>query len=249
MALINLWSGPRNVSTALMYSLRQRSDTTVVDEPLYAHFLARTGRVHPGRESVLESQSHDGNAVVRELIVRSQSNTQHVFAKHMAHHLIDIELSPLLDSHHVFLIRDPRQMLSSLTIQLPDAELPDTGLSQQCSLLETLRQHGVQPAVLDSRELLLDTEHVLRSLCSHLDIPWEPDMLHWPAGPKPEDGVWAPHWYHAVHQSTGFSSYREKPPPHASLEPLLEQCLPLYHTLFEHAFRARSDSYNESTER
>ena len=240
MALINLWSGPRNVSTALMYSVRKRSDTRVVDEPLYAHFLSRTGRIHPGREAVLSSQSNDGNAVVRRLINDALSQSQHVFAKHMAHHLVDIELAPLLDTQHVLLIRDPRQMLSSLTIQLPDATLRDTGLSQQCELVETLLQHGARPAVLDARELLLDPEFVLSALCEHLELPWERSMLHWPQGPKPEDGIWAEHWYHAVHQSTGFSAYREKPPPAPALNDLLQQCIPLNHNLYKNANRARN---------
>ncbi|MEL6366365.1 MAG: sulfotransferase family protein [Pseudomonadota bacterium] len=240
MSLINLWSGPRNVSTALMYSFRQHPDVRVEDEPLYAHYLARSGRQHPDSQAVLASQPHDGNAVIQRLLAQTTLASPHVFAKHMAHHLIDIDLQPMFSAKHVLLIRDPEQMLSSLTIQLPDARLADTGLAQQCELLDTLNQHNIAVAVIDSRELLLDPEDVLRQLCEVLNLPWTDAMLHWPTGPKPEDGVWAPHWYHAVHKSTGFSSYRHKPPPDPSLNALLTECQPYYQRLYQHALRARS---------
>lgn len=240
MALINLWSGPRNVSTALMYSFRQHPRVEVVDEPLYAHFLARSGREHPGRDAVLASQSQDGNAVVSTLLAQAHASQQHWFAKHMAHHLIDIDIDPLLEAEHVFLVRDPEQMLSSLTIQLPDATLVDTGLSQQSLLLEKLRAQGLDPLVIDSRELLLDPQGVLATVCERLNIGWDERMLSWPTGPKPEDGIWAEHWYHAVHRSSGFAAYQEKPPPDAALATLLAQCQPHYRTLYQHAIRARS---------
>ena len=240
MSLINLWSGPRNVSTALMYSFRQHPDVRVEDEPLYAHYLAKSGRQHPDAKTVLASQSHDGNGVIQRLLAQTSPTASHLFAKHMAHHLIDIDLQPMLNAKHVLLVRDPEQMLSSLTIQLPDARLSDTGLAQQCELLETLAQQKVAVVVLDARELLLDPEGVLEQLCDALDLPWTDAMLRWPAGPKTEDGVWAPHWYHAVHKSTGFSSYIQKPPPDRSLNALLTECQPYYHRLYQHALRARS---------
>ncbi len=223
-----------------MYSFRQHPDVRVEDEPLYAHYLAKSGRQHPESGAVLASQPHDGNAVVQRLLAQTTLAPPHVFAKHMAHHLIDIDLQPMLNAKHALLIRDPEQMLSSLTIQLPDARLSDTGLAQQCELLDALTQHNVPAAVIDSRELLLDPEGVLRQLCEVLDLPWTDAMLRWPAGPKPEDGVWAPHWYHAVHKSTGFSSYQHKPPPDRSLNTLLTECQPYYQRLYQHALRARS---------
>jgi hypothetical protein len=158
----------------------------------------------------------------------------------MAHHLVEIDKSFVRDTENIFLIRDPEQMLPSLTIQLPGATLADAGLRMQWELYEELRNAGQSPAIIDSRELLLDPRGVLERLCRHLRIPWDEDMLLWPAGPRPEDGIWAKHWYHAVHKSTGFSPYRHKDSFPSHLEPLLAECAPWYERLFEHAIRANT---------
>ena len=131
-----------------------------------------------------------------------------------------------------------RPTSGAVTIQMPHAQIADTGLEMQWRLYRDLVEMGQQPAVLDSRELLLDPRGVLTKLCAHLEIPFTEDMLSWPAGPHPEDGVWAPHWYHAVHSSTGFTPYVEKTEFPQRLEPLLEQCKPWYDRLYEHAIRA-----------
>lgn len=239
MKAICLWSGPRNVSTALMYSFAQRGDTRVVDEPLYGHFLRVTGTVHPGRDEVLAAVNCDGDAVMRELLAdEGEPGKDILFMKQMAHHLVDLDQGFLQVTSNIFLIRDPRQMLPSLTIQMPHATLADTGLETQWRLYCELTEHGQEPVVIDSRELLLDPRSVLQKLCAHLDVPYTDDMLGWPAGPRPEDGVWAPHWYHAVHESTGFSRYVEKKEFPAKLEPLLAECKPWYDKLFAHAIRA-----------
>ncbi len=238
MKTICLWSGPRNVSTALMYSFAERPDTHVVDEPLYGHFLRVTGAVHPGREEVLANVECDGNKVMRELLVQSGDSRDIVFLKQMAHHLVDIDKDFLQQTEHIFLIRDPEQMLPSLTIQLPDATLADTGLKMQWQLFEELDAAGQRPAILDSRELLLDPQAVLRQLCEHLNIPFLDTMLSWEPGPRAEDGVWAPHWYQAVHQSTGFSGYHHKECFPESLAPLLAECSPWYEKLYGRALRA-----------
>ena len=223
------------MSTALMYAFRQRSDTRVIDEPLYAHYLRHSGRDHPGREAVLAAQSDDGNAVMAELVRAAGQSPHHLFTKHMAHHLLDIDRAPLASARHLFLVRDPREMLSSLTIQLPDAALADTGLEVQCRLFDALCETGATPVVIESRALLSDPDGVLGKACAQLGLDWQPAMLSWPAGPKPEDGVWAPHWYAAVHASTGFSEYRPKPPLPASLEPLAAVCQPYFERLRAHA--------------
>ena len=236
---ICLWSGPRNVSTALMYSFAQREDMAVVDEPLYGHYLRVTGANHPGGDAVMAAMNCDGDSVMRELIERqSQQTSTRLFIKHMAHHLVELDLGFVRKTCNIFLIRDPQEMLPSLTIQVPHAQLADTGLQRQWQLYDELRTAGQRPAILDSRELLLDPEGVLRQLCAHLGHEFAPDMLHWPAGPRPQDGVWAPHWYQAVHQSTGFAAYMPKYdfPPH--LAPLLEECKPWYDRLFEASIRA-----------
>ena len=232
------WSGPRNISTALMYSFAQRSDARVLDEPLYAHYLRVTGVEHPGRAEVLAAQDNDGERVIREIIL-GPCDRSVLYLKLMAHHLVELQRDFLEQTTNVLLIRDPIQMLPSLTNQLPNPTLRDTGLAVQSELLRELRELGQTTPVLDSRELLLDPPGVLSQLCAQLGIPFEKSMLYWPAGPRPEDGVWAPYWYHAVHQSTGFQPYTEKTapfPPH--LQPLLEECRPHYEFLFDAALKA-----------
>ncbi len=239
MKAICLWSGPRNVSTALMYSFAQRTDTRVVDEPLYGHFLRVTGTEHPGRDEVMAAVDCDGAAVMQRLLETARAEPERVlFMKQMAHHLVDIDAAFLDLTDNVFLIRDPREMLPSLTIQLPQATLADTGLETQWRLFEALRGNGRRPAVVDARELLLDPRGVLDALCAHLDIPFDEEMLRWDAGPRDEDGPWAPYWYHAVHQSTGFAPYRPKAALPAHLEALHAECRPWYEKLFRHAIRA-----------
>ncbi|MCP4332467.1 MAG: sulfotransferase [Gammaproteobacteria bacterium] len=233
---ICLWSGPRNVSTALLYSFAQREDIRVVDEPLYGHYLRSSGADHPGRNEIIANMNCDGAAVMRALLARQgQDSSRRLFLKHMAHHLVDLDLGFLNETSNIFLIRDPREMLPSLTVQLPHAELSDTGLKRQWELFDDLRAAGRAPAILDSRELLLDPAGVLTQLCDHLGMDFNPCMLHWEAGPRPEDGIWAPHWYHAVHKSTGFAPYQEKGEFPEELEGLLADCKPWYDKLFENA--------------
>jgi len=226
------------VSTALMYSFAQRPDTHVVDEPLYGHFLRVTGTVHPGRDEVMDNVNCDGDAVMQRLLTASSDNPDVLFMKQMAHHLVELDTSFLETTLNIFLIRDPEQMLPSLTIQLPEAGLFDTGLKVQWELYEALIGAGQSPAIVDSRELLLDPEGVLSRLCEHLEIPFFDSMLSWEAGPIREDGIWALHWYHAVHKSTGFSTYRHKTDFPGHLKPRLEECAPWYDKLFAHAIRA-----------
>lgn len=238
-AAICLWSGPRNVSTALMYSFAQHEDVAVIDEPLYGHYLRATGAEHPGRDHVIAAMNCDGDAVMQELLLRQAENpVPRLFMKHMAHHLVKLDLGFLRETCNVFLIRDPLDMLPSLSIQLPEPCLADTGLRRQWELFSGLLEAGQEPAILDSRELLRNPRHVLSRLCQHIGLAFTPAMLSWEAGPRPEDGVWAPHWYHAVHHSTGFASYRAKTEFPDRLRPLLEECEPWYEKLFEHAIRA-----------
>jgi hypothetical protein len=222
-----------------MYSFAQRGDVRIVDEPLYGHYLHATGAEHPGREEIVAAMNCDGDAVMRELIEQSATSpATTLFIKHMAHHLVQIDLRFLERSKNIFLIRDPREMLPSLMVQLPHATLDDTGLKKQWLLLQDLRSNGRQTIVLDSRELLLDPEAVLRQLCDSLDLTFEQSMMHWPAGPRSEDGIWAKHWYQAVHKSTGFSSYQAKARFPAALDTLLDECRPWYDKLFALAIRA-----------
>ena len=235
---VNLWSGPRNVSTALMYSFGQRNDARIIDEPLYGHYLRVSGADHPGRDEVMSTMDTDGDRVMEKLLDR-QHDRPILFMKQMAHHLVGLDFSFLNKTINVLLIRNPVEMLPSLTIQLPDADIADTGLVTQCDLLERLENLGQQPLILDSRELLRNPGAVLASLCERVDIPFDQDMLSWPRGARPEDGVWARHWYHNVHESTGFAPYRPKTEPFpAGLEPLLKKCRPYYQRLYAFALKA-----------
>ncbi len=235
---ICLWSGPRNVSTALMYSFAQRADTRVLDEPLYGHYLRVSGARHPGREEVLEAMETDGEKVVREVILGACDQPV-LFTKQMAHHLRELDLGFLERTVNVLLIRDPADMLLSLAHQLPDPRLEDTGMAVQHELLDRLTGLGQEPPVLEARQLLLDPPGVLAQLCRRLGIDVDEAMFQWPAEPRPEDGVWASHWYHNVHRSTGFAPYRPKTDPVPErLQPVLEECRPHYRALFSGALRA-----------
>lgn len=236
---INLWSGPRNVSTALMYSFAQRNDTRVLDEPLYAHYLRVSDAEHPGMQEVIDAMINEGDRVVREVIL-GPCDRPVLFMKQMAHHLVEIDRSFLAQTTNILLIRDPQQMLPSLAQTLAKPILRDTGLAMQSALYQQLLDLGQQPVVLDAKQVLLDPRAVLTQLCTHLGIPFAETMLQWPPGPRPEDGVWAKHWYQNVHKSTGFEIYREKNEPFPpELLPLLEECKPHYALLAQVAIQAK----------
>jgi hypothetical protein len=234
---LSMWSGPRNVSTALMYSFRQRSDTNVFDEPLYGHYLHVSGADHPGRDEVLAAMDTGGNRVVHDVLL-AQGNKPIRFYKNMAHHVVGLERSFLSQLTNILLIRDPRDMLPSLSHQIPHPILRDTGLQEQSEILDIILASGQTPVVIDSRELLNNPRLVLQEVCKRLNIAFEESMLSWPAGAKPEDGVWARHWYHNVHLSTTFGKYEAKKATFPNqLVPLLNESLPFYEKLYEHAIK------------
>jgi len=204
-------SGPRNISTAMMYSFRSRCDTSVYDEPLYAHYLAVTGIDHPGREDTLASMPIEAGKAIQTLIFGDYS-TPNVFFKNMGHHIagLGLDLAFLDEVMNFFLIREPAEVITSFIKNVPDMTAEMTGLPQQAELLDHLIARGEDPIVVGSRQILLDPEGQLRSLCSRLGIAWDPAMLSWEVGPKPEDGTWAKYWYHRLHESTGFEPYRSK---------------------------------------
>ena len=230
---VSVWSGPRNVSTALMYSFRQRSDTAVVDEPLYGHYLNLTDAPHPGKAEILAEMDSDGKRVVQNVLL-GQYDKPVVMFKNMAHHLVGLDRAFLTELHNVLLVRDPAEMLPSLAQELPEPTLRDTGLREQVELLEVLAS-GQTPVVIEAKRLLQSPERVLRELCHALELPFEPAMLAWPVGPKPEDGVWAKYWYKNVRASSTFAPYKPKREPFPEhLRPLLEVCAPLYDKLTAH---------------
>lgn len=227
---IQMWSGPRNISTTMMYAFRQRPDTTVQDEPLYGYYLQHTGRQHPGDEEVMGSQNNNGVEVISEMLAFDE--TPVVFFKQMAKHLVGLDWSFLAECDNIILCRHPHDMLTSLQKQLPDATVADTGLKEQVDLVEAVLADGGTPVVLEAATVLSNPEGVLRELCERLGLEFSDAMLSWPAGPKPEDGVWAKHWYSSVQTSTGFRPYVAKEAQLIpAVEPELGPALELYDQL------------------
>ena len=231
-----MWSGPRTVSTALMRSWENRPDTVVVDEPLYAFYLDRTGLDHPGREQVIASQPTSWTEVIQQLTAGPLPPGRSVgYAKHMTHHLLpEVDRDALAPLRHAFLIRDPAELLASYARVRATPTLDDLGIWQQAEIFD--RFGG---PVIDSHDLLDHPEPVLRALCAALGVPFSARMLR-SAGPRDSDGVWAPYWYESVWRSTGFGRYRppDQPLP-APLAALAEQGRPYYERL--HAHRLTGD--------
>lgn len=207
---IAMWSGPRNISTAMMRSFGARSDTHVVDEPFYAAYLARAGLDHPMREEVLASQPVDWREVVQGLLADPPSDRSIVYQKHMTHHMLpDFGLDWMTQCRSAFLIRDPELVLASYVAKRGEVELADIGFVQQGEIFAREADRlGQAPPVVEGIDVLRDPAGVLSKLCVALGVPWTVQMLNWPAGRRETDGVWAPAWYDAVERSTGFG-----PPP------------------------------------
>ena len=231
---ICLWSGPRNVSTALMYSFAQRADTKVFDEPLYGHYLKNTEAkfYHPMADLILSEMENDGEKVVK--FMQECDKKPVLFFKQMTHHLVKLDWSFLKDMQNIILTRDPIDMLPSYAKEIENPTMADVGYAMHSELFEYLDNLGQRPIVLDSRRLLENPEKVLKKLCTALSIPFDKAMLSWPAGAISEDGVWADHWYGSVHASTGFQEYKPKAAPFPEgLKPLLEDCQKHYRRLAE----------------
>lgn len=234
---IACWSGPRNISTAMMRAWDARSDTAVTDEPLYAHYLVDHGHDHPGRDEILEQQENDAQRVIDFLTGPVPGGASVWYQKHMAHHLIPDVPRPWLDLvEHAFLIRNPKDMLTSLMQIIPNPTLPETGLPQQVEIFErTMRRTGNTPPVLDARDVLDAPRDALTKFCAALDLPFEETMLSWKPGRRETDGVWAKHWYGAVEKSTSFMPYTSKDievPEH--LQSVLDGAVELYDQLARH---------------
>jgi hypothetical protein len=212
VARLAMWSGPRNISTALMRSWENRPDAIVVDEPLYGHYLAMTGIDHPGREEIIAALPTDIDEAIAGLLGPVPDGVRVFYQKHMTHHLIDdVPRGWITGLVNVLLIRDPAEVVASYVKSRPDVTLTDIGLPQQVSLYDDLVAAGRPPLVLDSADFLRDPESHLRGLCDLVGVGFTDAMLHWPPGPRDSDGVWGPHWYDAVWRSTGFEPYRPRP--------------------------------------
>ena len=233
---ICLWSSPRNVSTALMYSFAQRSDTTVFDEPLYAHYLKESGVIHPGREEVLLEQENEGNKVVRNVLLKEHNEVS--FHKLMTHFLVNIDRSFLSEVTNLLLIRNPSEIISSYAKVIPNPKMEDVGIQMQYELYHQLKEQNQLAAVLDAKELLKNPKLALQQLCDNINIPFQDKMLSWEVGAREEDGCWAKYWYSNVHQSTGFIPYqdRETNLKGSDLE-LAKACQPYYDFLYEQSIK------------
>jgi len=234
---IAMWSGPRNISTAMMRAWENRGDCAVSDEPLYAAYLAETGLEHPGRDEVIADGEADWRLVVKRLVGPVPGGKPIWYQKHMSHHVLaEMETDWVFELANVFLIRDPAEVVASYVKSRGEVTPEDIGLPQQGELFDMLCDHaGRPPPVIDAGEFLRSPEAHLRALCAHLGIAFSERMLAWPAGPRDSDGVWAPHWYEAVQRSTGFEAWRPR-------ETLLsgeflqvaEDCRPVYERLLGH---------------
>lgn len=237
---IAMWSGPRNISTALLRSWGNRPDTYVCDEPLYAHYLKATGLPHPGADEIIRHHESDWRKVVAWLTGDVPEGKGIFYQKHMTHHLLpQIDRDWLDRVDNAFLLRAPRAVIVSLAKVLPQPRLEDTGYPQQEEIFEHVRRHrGKVPPVLDAKDVLESPRRMLTLLCQSLGVPFTEAMLSWLPGPRTTDGVWAPHWYGAVLQTTTFGPYRpsEEPVP-PRLLPLLSQAEAIYHRLHEHCLR------------
>jgi hypothetical protein len=234
---IAMWSGPRNLSTAMMRAFENRADCVVSDEPFYAAYLATTGLDHPMRDEVLQSQPNDWQDVAAQLggpAPQGAGNGDAAvwYQKHMTHHMLpEFGLDWTGDFRHAFLIRAPARVLASYVAKREEVALSDIGLVRQVELFDRFADKtGAAPPVVDSDELLRNPEGVLRGLCTALAIPFDPAMLRWPKGRRASDGVWAPAWYASVEQSTGFAvqSGSDLPSLPEHLKRIADAALPFY---------------------
>ena len=241
---IAMWSGPRNISTALMRAFGNRPDTFVCDEPFYGHYLAQTGLPHPGADEVVAHHETDWRKVVAFLLgpIPGAGSRRVFYQKHMAHHMLaEIGLDWLDAVTNCFLLREPRAMITSLVHFIPKPTLADTGLPQQQAIFQRVTERtGRVPPVIDAKDVLLDPPGLLRQLCDAVGLDFTDAMLTWPPGRRDTDGVWAKHWYDAVEKTTGFGPYRRKddpvPPP---LLGLLEACDAIYEGLYRYRLVSR----------
>lgn len=234
---IAMWSGPRNISTAMMRSWGNRPDTFVCDEPLYAHYLLKTGVPHPISDEVIRSQENDWRKVVTWLTEYVPPGKMVFYQKQMTHHLLpEIDRAWLNRVTNCFLIREPREVIASYLKKNPRMNLLDSGFPQLVEIFDYVRTHsGTIPPVIDARDVLENPRRVLGLLCDTLGVEFTDSMLSWPPGLRPTDGVWAKHWYTEVEKSTSFQPYRPKSGPVPELlTSIYEQCVQCYEQLHRH---------------
>lgn len=235
-----MWSGPRNISTAMMRAWENREDTQVWDEPLYAYYLQRTGLDHPGAAQVIAAGLTDWRDVATRCVGPTPEGQLVFFQKHMTHHMLDeVERDWMAHLTNCFLIRDPREVIASYARVRANVTREDIGVMQQAELFDHVtRDTGQPPVVVDSADILKQPETMMPALCEALGVTFSQQMMRWPPGSRSSDGVWAPHWYKSVERSSGFEPYVAK--SHrlpAELAPLAHECMAAYERL--HGLRLR----------
>lgn len=234
MLRLAMWSGPRNMSTAMMRAWENRPDTIVVDEPLYGPYLARTGIPHPDAGAVIEAQGTDYNLAMQNCVRATGPQASIFYQKQMTHHLLpDLDHTWLQGLTNAFLIRDPGEVLASYLRTRGEATAEDLGVQRQADIYAYVTSFQDDVVVIDAAEFLKHPEAHLRAWCAALDVDFVPQMLAWPAGRRDSDGVWAPHWYASAWASTGFEPYRDRnittPPNYRSL---VDDCHALYEAMY-----------------
>ena len=233
---IAMWSGPRNISTAMMRSFGGRSDCAVSDEPFYGAFLKTTGQRQPMADDVIASMDCDWQSVAAAMRGPVPGSKPLWYQKHMPHHMVaDISIADFPDHRHAFLIRDPQRVVASYAAKRVEVTADDLGYARQLEYVDrAARLTGQPPVVLESADILRDPEAHLRALCAALDIPWDAGMLSWESGPRESDGVWASHWYGRVLETTGFGAGENEAPRLAKSEQAIaDQCRDAYTQLSE----------------
>jgi hypothetical protein len=232
-----MWSGPRNISTAMMRAWGNRSDTFVIDEPFYAFYLKATGKKHPGADEAIATGETDWRKVVAQLTSRLPNGKRIFFQKQMTHHLLpEVDREWLADMTNCFLIRDPREVIASYVKKREDPALEDLGFVQQAEVFDFVREHtNAIPPVVDAKDVLENPEQVLRLLCQAVAVEFSESMLSWPPGLRDTDGIWAKHWYGEVAKTTSFRPYRPKDEPVPQrLREIYEQCREWYERLYQY---------------
>ena len=238
-----MWSGPRNISTAMMRSWGNRADTVVIDEPFYAFYLKRTGNKHPGADEVIASGETNCRKVLERLTGSIPNGKRILYQKQMTHHLLpEVDREWIVDITNCFLIRDPREVILSYIKKNPEPTLEDLGFVQQakifdfvCNETASYRHTGSVPPVVDAKDVLQNPERMLRLLCDAIGVEFSDAMLSWPLGLRDTDGIWAKYWYDDVARSTSFQPYKSKEgivPDR--LREIHEQCSECYERLYQH---------------
>ena len=233
---IAMWSGPRNISTAMMRAFENRPDTEVWDEPMYGHYLHKSGIDHPGAKEIIADQGIDWQTIAKQCNAAAPNQSPIFYQKHMTMHLLEgMSRDWLRPLTNCFLIRRPEQVVASYGAVRSDLTLDDIGFVQQAELVDYIKQNTSRaPLIIDSKDFLQNPENMLRKMCLKFDIEFLPQMLNWPAGERGTDGVWAKYWYDSVWKSTGFMPYVEREVTLSpSMQGIADRAEPYYEILFE----------------